>query len=102
MQLMDQQLAINEAMFYKRAGGGTIVEVSNIGMSRDPLGLANIARATGLHIIMGSGYYMGQSHPEELTGMTDEEVAGGIIADIKEGVGNTGIRAGIIGEIGCS
>jgi phosphotriesterase-related protein len=102
MQLMDQQLAINEAMFYKRAGGGTIVEVTNIGMSRDPLGLANIARATGLHIIMGSGYYMGQSHPEELTGMTEEEVAGRIIADIMDGVGNTGIRAGVIGEIGCS
>ncbi len=102
MQLMDQKLAIDEAMFYKRAGGGTIVEMTNIGMSRDPIGLANIARATGLNIIMGSGYYVAPSHPDELSGMTDEEVARGIIRDIKEGVGDTGIRAGLIGEIGCS
>ena len=36
MQFLDQELAIKEALLYKRAGGDTIVEVSNIGLSRDP------------------------------------------------------------------
>jgi phosphotriesterase-related protein len=102
MQLMDQDLAIKETLLYARAGGGTIVEVSNIGLSRDPLGLVNISRATGLNIIMGSGYYVGSSHPPELAGMSEEEIAREIVGDITVGVGNTGIRAGIIGEIACS
>jgi phosphotriesterase-related protein len=102
MQLMDQELAIEEALFFKRAGGDTIVEVSNIGLSRDPVGLVNISRATGLNIVMGSGYYVGSSHPKELADKSEEDVAGEIIRDITAGVGNTDIRAGIIGEIGCS
>ena len=101
-QLLDEQLAIKEAMLYKQAGGNTIVELSNIGLSRDPLGLARIAQATGLNVIMGAGYYIGASHPPELAAKSEEEIAQGIIRDIRVGVGDTGVRAGIIGEIGCS
>ena len=39
MQLMDVRCAIEEARLYKWAGGETIVEVSSIGLSRDPAGL---------------------------------------------------------------
>ena len=102
LQLLDEQLAIKEALLYKWAGGNTIVELSNIGLARDPLGLARIARATGLNVIMGAGYYTGASHPPELATKTEEEIAQGIVRDIMVGVGDTGIRAGIIGEVGCS
>ncbi len=102
MQLLDPQLAIKEALLYKWAGGGSIVEVSNTGLSRDPMGLVNISRATGLNIIMGSGYYIGSSYPPEIAAKSEEEIAQEIIRDITVGIGDTGIRAGIIGEIGCS
>ena len=102
LKLMDEQTAIKEAMMYKLAGGNTIVEMSNLGLSRDPLGLARIARATGLNIVMGSGYYIAASHPPELVTETEEEITAHIVRDIMVGVGNTGVRAGIIGEIGCS
>jgi phosphotriesterase-related protein len=98
----DEQLAIKEALFFKRAGGDTIVELTSIGMCRDPLGLARVARATGLNIIMGSGYYIAMSHPPELATKTEEEISEEIVRDIMVGVGSTGVRAGIIGEIGCS
>ncbi|MFC1938763.1 phosphotriesterase [Chloroflexota bacterium] len=102
MRFTDEDLAIKDALLYKWAGGSTIVELSNVGLYRDPLGLARISRATGLNIIMGSGYYVWTTHPPELASMTDEKIAEEIIRDIVVGVGNTGIRAGIIGEIGCS
>lgn len=102
MQLTDESTAINEALLYKIAGGNTIVEVSSIGLSRDPMGLARISRATGLNIIMGSAYYIGASHSQELKQMSLEDIAEGIVRDIEVGVGDTGLRAGIIGEIGCS
>jgi len=100
--LTDENLAIKEALLYKWAGGNTIVEMSSIGLARDPLGLARISRATGLNVVMGAGYYVGASYPPGLATKTEEEIAEGIIRDITVGVDNTGIRAGIIGEIGCS
>jgi len=101
-QLADEQTAIKEAMQFKVNGGSTIAEVSSIGLARDPLGLKHIALATGLNIIMGSGYYIGASHPPELNTMTEDEIADGIIRNIMVGAGDTGVKAGIIGEIGCS
>ena len=102
LKLTDEQLVIKEALLYKRAGGDTIVELSIRGMARDPLGLARLSRATGLNVIMGAGYYIEASHPPELATMTEEEITEEIVRDITVGVDDTGVRAGIIGEIGCS
>jgi phosphotriesterase-related protein len=98
----DETLAIQELLRFKNAGGDTVVELSCIGLGRDPLGLQRISRATGLHIIMGAGYYVSCSHPEELKEKNEREIADEITRDITIGVGNTGVRAGIIGEVGCS
>jgi phosphotriesterase-related protein len=102
MRLKDEQLAIKEAMIFKLAGGDTIVEVTTNGSSRDPLGLVRISRATGLNIVMGAGYYVALSHPPEVVTMTEEQITEKIIRDIMVGVDDTGVRAGIIGEIGTS
>jgi phosphotriesterase-related protein len=102
LQLVDEKVAIKEALLYKSAGGDTIVEVSSIGLSRDPLGLARISRATGLNVIMGSAYYIGASHPPELASKTEKEITNEIVRDIVAGIGDTGVHAGVIGEIGCS
>lgn len=102
LQMFDEEVAISEAMLFKRSGGNTIVECTTIGIGRDPLGLARIARATGLNIIMGAGYYIGQSHPPDMDRRSEEEITEEIVRDITVGVGDTGVRAGIIGEIGCS
>jgi phosphotriesterase-related protein len=103
LQLRDEQVATSEAMFYKRAGGDTIADLScTPGMGRDPEGLVNIARATGLNIIMSTGHF------EALTGYEQSSVARRgeddlteqMVREIETGVADTGIRAGIIGEIG--
>jgi phosphotriesterase-related protein len=98
----DEKLAIKELMRFKLAGGNTVVEMSCIGLGRDPRGLQRIARATGLNIIMGAGYYVSCSHPPELKERSEQEIADEIVKDISSGVGDTGVRAGIIGEVGCS
>ena len=102
MQLLDEQEAIDEVMLFKKAGGNTIIDTTNVGIARDPTALARISRATGLNIIMGAGYYLAASHPPEMSAKTEEEITGEIVHDITEGVDGSGIRAGIIGEIGCS
>jgi phosphotriesterase-related protein len=102
LKMFDQDAAIAEAGLFKRAGGSTIVDVTNIGIGRDPRALVRIANATGLNIVMGSGYYVAAVHPDGMDEKTEEEIADEIVRDIVEGVDGTGVRAGIIGEIGCS
>jgi len=102
MYQLDVSLAIEEVKRFKYAGGGTLVELSQNGLQRDPVGLAHIAKATGANIVMGSGYYIGSTHPEDMDTRTEEEIADEVVHDILEGVGSTGVHAGIIGEIGNS
>ena len=102
LKLLDEPTAIAEAQDYFRAGGSTLVDVTSVGIGRDPQALLRISRATGLNIVMGSGYYIDQTHSDWLRKASVDEVARAIIKDIDEGVDSTGIRSGIIGEIGCS
>jgi phosphotriesterase-related protein len=100
LRLVDEDVARDELLLYRQAGGRTLVDPTNCGLARDPLALARTARATGLHIIMGSGYYVAASHPAGMDDKTVDGIAREIVADLTGGVGDTGIRAGFIGEIG--
>ena len=100
LHLHDIELAFNEAKEFKFAGGSTIVDTTNIGIGRDPSGLAKIARSTGLNIIMGSGYYVPMSHPPDINEKTADQITDEIVKDITIGVNDTNIKSGIIGEIG--
>ena len=102
LQLLDEETAIEEASLYTRAGGRTMVDATSIGIGRDPAALTRIARATGLNIIMGCSYYVGPTYPDDMDQTMVEAIADEIVADLTVGVGGTGIRAGIIGEVGCS
>jgi phosphotriesterase-related protein len=102
LELLDIDEAISEILLYKWAGGSTIVDATTIGIGRDPLALARIARATGLNIVMGAGYYVDAVHPQGMDDLTDGDIARQMVREITTGVGDTRIKAGIIGELGCS
>ena len=102
LQLLDEAVARDEALLFKHAGGQTFVDPTNRGLARDPLALARVARATGLNIIMGSGYYVDAAHPPGMDRRTVDEIARELVTDLTVGVDGTGVRAGFIGEIGTS
>jgi phosphotriesterase-related protein len=102
LQLLDEAVARDEALLFKHAGGQTFVDPTNRGLARDPLALARVARATGLNIIMGSGYYVDAAHPPGMDRRTADDIARELVADLTVGVDGTGVRAGFIGEIGTS
>ena len=101
LKLLDTDDAIREVMHYKHAGGHSIVDTTSIGIARDPLALARISRATGLNIVMGASYYVPVSHPPGTDKKSEDQFAAEIIRDITVGVGDTGVKSGVIGEIGC-
>ncbi|MGI9286109.1 MAG: phosphotriesterase family protein, partial [Pseudomonadales bacterium] len=102
VELKDEELAVIELRRFVAAGGRSIVDPTNIGLGRDPLALARIARLTGMNIVMGAGYYLGATHPEDMSERNEESITEEIVRDIQVGVGDTQICAGMIGEIGCA
>jgi phosphotriesterase-related protein len=55
---------------------------------------------TGVNIVAGCGYYLARSHPPSVAERSVEQLADELIDVIERGFGDTGIRPGIIGEIG--
>ena len=96
----DEKLATAEAVYFRDVGGNTIVDCASTGIRRDPLALRRVSYATGINIVMGSGWYQKQYHPDDMDQRTVEDLTDEIVRDITVGVGETGIRSGIIGEVG--
>jgi phosphotriesterase-related protein len=83
-------------------GGKTIVDVSSTGLPCDPLFYKALADRTGVQVVLGTGFYKEAWLPPEALVMSCEEMAEKMIADIMLGFGDTGIHAGVIGEMGVS
>ncbi len=98
--LGDVDVAIREVLEFKRWGGSGIVDCTSIGLGRDPTGLLQVSNATGLHIVMGAGWYTHPFHPADMGSRTVEELTEIIIKDITVGAESTAVRSGIIGEVG--
>ena len=98
----DEPLIVEELEAFRAAGGGALVDLTLDGVGRDPEWLAGLARSSGLHIVMGAGWYRGAHYPAEalIDRRSVDALAAIIVRDATDGVGGTGIRAGIIGEIG--
>ena len=89
--------AMNE---FRYAGGSGLVEVTPMGVGRDPEGLREIALASGVTIVMGTGFYVHDYQPASLNEMAPEQIAELIVRDFEEGTGVNNVRPGIVGEVG--
>ena len=98
--LNDEALSVEELATLRKAGGTALVEVTTPDLGRDPEALRRVAEKTELHIIMGTGWYRQPFYPPEIDRLLTNELADMMITELTDGVEGTGIRAGIIGEIG--
>lgn len=62
--LNDEPLAVKELGYLVEVKGSALVECTTPDMGRNPEGLRRIAQQTGLHIIMGTGWYRQPYYPE--------------------------------------
>lgn len=98
----DVESMVEELGNFSAAGGRTIVECSNADIGRDPLSLREISKKSGLNIVMGSGWYVHAFHDPEQDALDADGLCARLMAEFEKGAGETGIKPGIIGEIGVS
>jgi phosphotriesterase-related protein len=98
-ELIGDEPRINEELAaYKGLGGGTLVDVTPIGIGRNLARLARLSQATGLHIVAGAGWYRQAYYPAEarIDRRSIDDLADEIVQEFVDGP----VRPGIIGEIG--
>jgi phosphotriesterase-related protein len=96
-----EDIATREVEMMKHYGGDAIVELTCGGLSPDPAGLKRIAQGTGVHLVMGCGYYVNDYQDPKNHDRAIESFADEMIGQILHGAWGTDVRAGMIGEIGC-
>lgn len=100
LQTLDPLATIGELQPFIDAGGRTVIDLSPPGFGRDAVALKAIAVVTGLNVIMGCGEYVDAAHSGYVAVCSMEQIRDVMLAEINDGVGKTGIRPGVIGEIG--
>jgi len=96
----DEELVARELQEFTRLGGKTICDVTLDEIGRNPQALARLSRVAGINVVMGCGWYREFAYPEIVAEKNSNELAEILVREIEIGVGDTGIRAGLIGEIG--
>lgn len=98
------EIAVRAVVDLRERGFGTIVDLSPYGVvGRDEAGtnitaLAEISRRSGLHIVSGTAIYLESYAPAWARAASVAELTARLVADAAEGIGGTGIRAGVFGE----
>ncbi|CAN5668599.1 phosphotriesterase [soil metagenome] len=96
--LDDDASVTADLVAYRELGGMSLVELTPRGMGWDPTRLARLARASGVRVIAGTGYYVARCHGDAVAGRSGEDITGELVADLT----GPDPGAGVIGEIGIS
>lgn len=94
--------AIDELSYFHRAGGKTVVDVTPKHTGGDPQRVRAVCRDVGVQAVHGTAYYTRPAHPSHVDSASIEELTAEFVSDVRDGIDETNIRAGIVGEIGLS
>lgn len=101
-QVDDEDTLARELADYVRLGGSALVDLTVRGIGRDVARVARLADRVGLHVVVGTGYYREPYYPPDA--MVDRRsvasLAEEMVREATDGIDGTGIRAGVIGEVG--
>lgn len=100
--LADSKLAARELQQFQELGGRTVIDLTTRNVGPFPKELREIASDTGLNIIASTGFYVNKAHPKWIEDASVEKIADFMLKEIQEGIDNTDVRAGVIGELGTS
>ena len=98
----DEPVINDELADFRRRGGSTLVDLTLPGVGRDPERLRRLATRSGVQVVMGCGWYREPYYPAEarIDRRSVDDLVGELVAEFRDGVEGSGVRPGIIGEIG--
>jgi phosphotriesterase-related protein len=105
LRLDDADLAAQEVGRLASVPGAAIVDLTPgwvLDLRRRTADLPEISRRTGVHIVAGCGLYVHNAHPAWAESASVQKLTDMLVGELRDGVEDTGIRPGIIGEIGTS
>ncbi|MFI6473660.1 phosphotriesterase [Streptomyces sp. NPDC050516] len=77
-------------------GGGTVVQWTPYGMGRRIAELPALSRESGVRIIAATGLHQAAHYSAELLDSVRDRLAELFVGELIEGIGDTGVRAGLI------
>ncbi|MDV9176866.1 phosphotriesterase [Streptomyces sp. W16] len=95
-ELEDASAARAELAAFRSVGGGCVVQWTPYGMGRRVADLPSLSRATGVHVVCATGLHQAAHYSRELLASLRGRLAGVFVAELTEGVGPSGVRAGVI------
>jgi len=102
LRLDDPGEMIAELRLFAAAGGRAVVDQTLDEFGRDRVTLAQVARATGLHVVAGCGHYVADLQAREVAQLTTDGLAAELMSDLLADPRRGGLPCGLIGEIGVS
>lgn len=96
LRLDDEEKSIAELISFHRAGGGAVVDMTTRDYGNDAGALARISKAAGVHIVAATGFNKGRFSDRLSAGMTTDEIASWMTAEVRQGIAGTKVRAGLI------
>ena len=80
--LNDVALACEELSFFAEVGGKTVLEVTTPDIGRSPASLVEVARRTGVNVVMGTGRYHELAYEPGIFRRSVSEIAAEMVAEI--------------------
>jgi phosphotriesterase-related protein len=96
--MADFDRAVSELEEGKASGLGAIVDLTPIGLGRQPAMLRDAALRTGVAVVAATGYHRDAHYSvsDWVLATGESELTGRVISDIRHGMDGTEIRAGVI------
>ena len=98
----DYALLVEEVREFQMAGGSCLVDLSNLGLNPFPEETKKLAQELNLHVVIGCGFYVHDSHPEWLEESSTKDLEDFLNTELEQGILRSGVLPGVIGEIGTS
>lgn len=81
---------------FRELGGGTVVQWTPYGMGRRAGELPSLSRESGVHIVAATGLHQAAHYADEVLRSVLDRLTGLFVGELTEGIGDTGVRAGMI------
>ena len=95
-ELEDASAARAELAAFRSVGGGGVVQWTPYGMGRRVADLPSLSRATGVHVVCATGLHQAAHYGRKLLAGLRGRLAEVFVTELTEGVGPSGVRAGVI------